>query len=85
MGTDYERFLFPIFLYPVLYFEYDEYGGCKDKQRHIIMQVVRDELADALNDSLKKRLNELHDYFSSLISIVGGHSYITLAWLVRMS
>jgi hypothetical protein len=24
-------------------------------------------------------LNELHDYSSSLISIVGGHSYITLA------
>ena len=43
------------------------------------MQVVRDELADALNDSLKKRLNEFHDYSSSLISIVGGHSYITLA------
>lgn len=43
------------------------------------MQVVCDELADALNDSFKKRLNELHDYFSSLISIVGGHSYITLA------
>ncbi len=49
------------------------------------MQVVRDELADSLNDSLKKRLNELHDYSFSLISIVGGHSYITLAWLVRMS
>lgn len=49
------------------------------------MQVVRDELADSLNDSLKKRLEKFHDYSSSLISIVGGHSYITLAWLVRMS
>ena len=71
--------LLSIFLYPVLYFDYDEYGGCKDKQGHIIMQVVRDELADSLNDSFKKRLDKFHDYSSSRISIVGGHSYITLA------
>ncbi len=43
------------------------------------MQVVCDKLADALNDSLKKRLDKFHDYSFSLISIVGGHSYITLA------